>query len=118
MKESVAWMDVRLRTLLALALAMLAGVFTRWQPIPAALVIGGKGEFLGLLPQEWCVAVIFTLILFAVGCIHENGISIREKVAARPVVLRWVFYLAAVFCVMIFGIYGSDNAAAFIYGQF
>ena len=105
---------------LRVALAMLAGVFTKWRPVAMELVVTGKKrKILGLLAQEWWVAILFAVILFIVGCVHEKGISIREKIAAKPVVLRWCIYLAAVFCVMILGIYGpSDNGAAFIYGQF
>ena len=99
------------------AVGMLAGTFRGWGS-PASLRSGMPAD-LGLKGAEWVLIGAAVLVLFAVGFLHEKQVGIRERIAARPVVIRWIIYLAAVFCVMIFGLYGpSDNASAFIYGQF
>ena len=58
-------------------------------------------------------AVLFTEIL------NEKGISIRETVGRQELWFRWIFYIAAVLIVLIFGRYGTGyNSADFIYFRF
>ncbi len=47
------------------------------------------------------------LILFIVDVIKEYGISIREKVAGCKLPMRWAFWYAAIFVIIIFGAYGA-----------
>lgn len=46
-------------------------------------------------------------IVLVVDIIHEKGISIREKVASLHLPLRWSFWYAVIFCIVIFGAYGA-----------
>lgn len=47
------------------------------------------------------------LIVLVVDIIHEKGISIREKIASLSLPLRWSFWYAVIFCIVIFGAYGA-----------
>lgn len=59
------------------------------------------------------------LVLLAVDLLHERGISIRQGLARQALVYRWLTYYAALFAVLIFGIWGPGyDAAAFLYFQF
>ena len=59
------------------------------------------------------------VIVFIVGVLKEKGVSIRETIAKRNIVLRWTVYFAALFIVIILGAYGRGyDAVSFIYAQF
>ena len=56
------------------------------------------------------------MIVLLVGVLQEKGIKLRESFEKQGLVFRWVFLLAAIFAVMVFGVYGPGyNAADFIY---
>lgn len=46
-------------------------------------------------------------IVLLIDIIHERGISIRKKVAALKLPLRWGFWYAAILFIVIFGAYGA-----------
>ena len=59
------------------------------------------------------------LVMLGVDAAHEKGIKIRQTIAKQGIVFRWIVYYAAIFAVIIFGIYGSVyDSASFIYQQF
>lgn len=71
---------------------------------------------IGLDRSDFLLALLTLLILYFVGKKQEQGISIRQKVDSASIVWRWLFYLAAIFAVLIFGIYGAGyDASAFVY---
>jgi hypothetical protein len=73
---------------------------------------------MGLDSKDFIVAVIAIAILFLVDYLHTKG-SVRGWIAKQNLAFRWTLYYAAIFSVLIFGIYGPGyNAAAFIYFQF
>lgn len=73
----------------------------------------------GLSGANFCFALLCILILFVVGVLKERGVEIRQSVAKWPLPLRWAFYLAAVFSVVIFGVYGAGyDASSFAYMGF
>ena len=64
--------------------------------------------------------LIFAMIvLLIVDIIHERGVSLRDWVAKRNIVIRWSIYLVVLvaFVVLIIQNYGRP-AAEFIYFQF
>ena len=74
---------------------------------------------LGLDGPDYKVLLVAMLILAAVEIINERGHSLRELVSRRNIVLRWVLYLALIFAVIVFGMYGPDFIPGqFIYEQF
>ena len=84
-----------------------------------SFIVDGSLLNLGLRLSDWFVLIIAVLILFLVDFLHEKDIHIRDTVSRQFVILRWVFYYAAVLFVLIFGIYGpAYNAADFVYGGF
>ena len=59
------------------------------------------------------------LIMICVDIVHEKGIKIRDVILQQDIVFRFFVYLAAVFAIIIFGIYGPEfNASSFIYAEF
>ncbi len=74
---------------------------------------------LGLSSSDYLLLLATTLILVTVGVLQERGCKIRELITQRNIFIRWSFYLAAIFSIVIFGIYGiGSNAVTFIYGNF
>ena len=72
----------------------------------------------GMDPADFVVAIIAMLILLTVSILQER-MSIRETLGKKNIVFRWTFYFAAVFAVVIFGVYGSSNTGSnFIYEKF
>lgn len=73
---------------------------------------------MGIDYKDWCVVIIGLLIVLRVSILQERG-SVREMIARRNIVLRWIIYYGAFFAILIFGMYGSGyNASDFIYGNF
>lgn len=69
--------------------------------------------------KEWVVLAASVLILFVVSLKQEQGVSFSELVFRQPVSVRWGLYLAAIFGIMTYGVYGMGyDAQAFIYGGF
>ena len=57
--------------------------------------------------------------LFAVDLCNSAGIQVRRYLLRLPLPVRWVCYLAVVYVILIFGIYGPDfSESQFIYFQF
>ncbi len=74
---------------------------------------------LGLNQMDFWAMVISLLVLLAVDILHENKIQIRESIMGQPLPVRWAIVYAALFMILIFGIYGPGyDAASFIYFQF
>ena len=74
---------------------------------------------LGLNEPEFKIMLSGLVILLAADIINEKGIVIRDFVKEQGFWFRWLFYLAAIAAVLIFGVYGPGyNAAEFIYFAF
>lgn len=74
---------------------------------------------LGLDAANLWVLLISFVILLGVDYLQELGISIREIIASRNIVLRWGLYFLFIFSILIFGYYGLDfNRSGFIYNGF
>ena len=59
------------------------------------------------------------IVLLLVGLYQEQGRHIREDIATKNIVFRWVLYYGLIFSVIILGAYGSGyEVAGFIYAQF
>lgn len=74
---------------------------------------------MGLNKANWIVLLLSLAILFVVDGIHERGISIRQSLYGRNVLVRGAVYLAAIWGIILFGIYGYQyDVSQFIYFQF
>ena len=78
----------------------------------------------GLKPYGWNlwhlgIAIAAMLIQLTISLLKEHGVSIREKIAGFILPARWAIYLAALFIVVLFGIYGPGyDAGNFVYMDF
>ena len=73
---------------------------------------------LGLEMKEVVVAVASLLILLIVSKLRGKG-SMRERIAKKPLPVRWLIWYALLFYVILLGCYGPGySAAAFIYQGF
>lgn len=74
---------------------------------------------LGLDRPNFILMLVSIFILLYVDYLQEKGVHIRETIAGKSIILRWGGYYAAIFVLLIFGMYGPDyNAASFIYQRF
>ena len=73
---------------------------------------------LGLEMKEVVVAVASLLILLIVSILRGKG-SMRDRIAKKPLPVRWLIWYALLFYVILLGCYGPGySAAAFIYQGF
>ena len=97
------------------ALAMLKGAVTVFNPW---VLVDGSLFGLGLDWIDMTVLAVSVVILIAVSLLNEKK-SVRERVAAKPLPVRWLLYFALLFYVILLGSYGPGySAAEFIYQGF
>lgn len=73
----------------------------------------------GLDQKDFYVALIGIILILVIDTLHEKGVKIRQTIAAQPLPVRWIVYYAAIFIIVILGIYGPGyNASSFVYGAF
>lgn len=83
------------------------------------ILFDGSLYQLGLSQKSFWVMMAALFLLFCVDYLKYRGIAVRETVARQGIWLRWGIYLAAVYSVLIFGIWGGAyEASNFIYFQF
>lgn len=72
----------------------------------------------GLDAKDFALLFVTVLILWAVSMLQERG-SVRDRIAGYNLVVRWGIYYAAIFAIVIFGIYGPGyDSSAFLYMGF
>ena len=99
------------------ALHMMRSVFTKWWDV--SCFVDGRMLGLGLDYPNWILLILAIILLFAVDLLHERGIRIREGIAGQHIIFRWVVFYAALFIILIFGVWGPEyDSAGFIYEQF
>ncbi len=78
----------------------------------------GSGVFtgMGLKVYDYLMILLGCVVIFVVSLMQEKGVHIREAVAAKPLPLRWILYLALVFAPIVVGYTGSTSG--FLYAQF
>ena len=62
---------------------------------------------IGMDRFDYIVILCIIAIVFTVGMMKEKGISPREWIAERNIVLRWTLYLGMIFIIIMFGAYGT-----------
>ena len=83
------------------------------------VLVNGDLFTLGLEANEFFILLIAVAVLFTVSLLQEKGIQIRQAIARQNLCFRWMVYLAGLFAVIIFGVYGFGyNASDFIYRGF
>lgn len=76
-------------------------------------------ELYSLTYKDFFVVGVGVIIWYVVSTRQENGMQIREHIAAQPWLFRYILTAGVIMTILIFGVYGSSyNAADFIYGGF
>lgn len=74
--------------------------------------------------KAWIVVFVSCMLLFMVSVMQEireqKGVkeTIRDWLAQRNLVVRWIVLIGGIMAVLVFGVYGSGVGATFIYEQF
>ena len=77
--------------------------------------ISSLREYIGSYTLDAGVAVIATIVLLIAEILYYNHVEIGKIILKQHLITRWIIYLVAIFSIILFGVYGLDNAAAFIY---
>ena len=86
-----------------------------WNP---QILWNGELLNLGLEPLELLIAVLSLLLLWLVSWLQQKG-SVRERIAAKALPVRWIIWYALLFYVILLGCYGPGySASEFIYQGF
>lgn len=100
------------------AMYMIKGIFTDVH-LDGLFCLDGTIFTLGLSGRSMFVLFIAILILFAVSCLQESGMKMRETIAKQNLLFRWMLYVGCIAVILIFGIYGPEfSATEFIYQAF
>lgn len=69
----------------------------------------GNGTFmkLGMDGLDFVIIGVAVLIVFIVSILNERGISLRNRIAERPLAVRWLIMYALIMFIVIFGAYGA-----------
>ena len=97
------------------AFAMLGRAVSVWN-----LDVLWNGSLLGLgLNQiETVIAAVSLLLLYFVSILQQKG-SVRNRIAHKPLPVRWIIWYVLLFSVILFGCYGPGySAGEFIYQGF
>ena len=110
-----AWIFFRSESL-SQAIYIIKGIFTDFRPWS---VYGGGITSLGIDSANLWVLVSAVCLQFAVSVKEYKGSSVFDSVEKMHLFARWPIYLALLFVVLIFGIYGPGfEQSQFIYFQF
>ena len=131
-EDSISWKRFKIVRTFILT-GIIPRVVTRAASVPAAMGIfkrmvttfkpwvlfDGTLYSFGLDRPNFWLGIICIFVLYFVSKAKENGVQIRDSIAAKPLPVRWIIYYAALFTIIILGIYGPGyDASAFVYMNF
>lgn len=61
---------------------------------------------LGIDAKDFLIVGIMTIVIFIISILKEKNIQIRESIAKKNIVIRWIIYYALILSIIIFGAYG------------
>lgn len=94
---------------------MYKALFTTWNP---QILWNGSLLTLGLDMIELMIAIVSLLILLTVSNLQQTE-GIRDRLARKNIIIRWIILYALLFYVILLGYYGPGySAAEFIYQGF
>ena len=69
----------------------------------------GNGSVLdlGLDLPDFIIVAIFTFVIFIISILKENKVNVRQSIANKKLVIRWIIYYALILSVVLFGAYGE-----------
>ena len=71
-------------------------------------LVNGDLLSFGLTIYDWIV-VLAALVIFCIGQTYRRRLTAYRSIGSCAVVFRWILYIAAVFVVIWFGVYGSGG---------
>lgn len=96
-------------------LSMYRCLLTTWNPV---VLVNGSILNLGLDYIEITISVVSLLLLLLVSLYQQKG-SVREWLARKNIIIRWIILYALLFYVILLGYYGPGfSASEFIYQGF
>ena len=123
-----------LRILLTFALICVSWIFFRAGSVSQGMdilkrILGLSGTYwftwgdnltvMGLTEQTKDVLIVCLAILAAADICKYRGIRLIQWIEKQGIWFRWLIYFAAIFGILIFGVYGPGyDASQFIYFQF
>lgn len=97
------------------AFAMLGRAVSVWNP---SVLWNGALFDLGLEWEEMVIVLLALLLLLAVSLMQQKG-SVRDRIGAKALPVRWIIWYALLFSVILLGCYGPGySAGEFIYQGF
>jgi len=94
---------------------MYGTIFTKWNW--NELFNGGLAT-LGLQLSDYIILILAVLLMLYVS-LASRTVSFREKLAAKPLAVRYLAYFVLIISILIFGAYGIGyDSSQFIYSQF
>ena len=72
---------------------------------------------LGMSKEDFVFSIILIVMLMLLEYINTKT-SLYNLIQNQPLPVRWVVYLAGIFFIILFGVYGTLTANSFIYFQF
>lgn len=109
-----AWLFFRASGTIA-SIRMTISAVTTFNP---EILWNGRLFELGLTKKDWLVLLLACLVLLVVSWIQEKD-SVRRVIEGQKTWIRWMIYIAAIFVILILGIYGPGfDANQFLYMQF
>lgn len=85
---------------------------------PWVLINGGLFANMGLDVYDFVIVFLSILTVWAVSMMQER-FKVREKLEEQNLVFRWLIVYAAIFIILIFGMYGKDYVTSdFLYRDF
>lgn len=98
------------------ALTMIKNMFAEFNPW---VLTDGTLFKLGLNSADMFVLLVSLGVLFVMSVLKYKGMNIRKTLAKQGIWFRYFVYLAGIFAVLVWGIYGpAYDASQFIYFQF
>ena len=98
------------------ALGMLKATVRQFNPW---VFFDGTFYSLGLDEKDFRLMLFSIAILLTIDTFQEKGVKIRQAISNQNIICRWAIYYAAIFSLIIFGMYGAGyDAADFIYQAF
>lgn len=95
------------------AMIMMKETFTKMH---MSQLTNGNMFKLGMKPADFIIVAFGCLIVFIISVLKEKGISIREAISKRPLVIRWMLYYGLLVVILILGYTGTTSG--FIYANF
>ena len=62
---------------------------------------------IGMDKHDFLIVFLVMVLIFLISLQQEKGIVLREKIAARPIAVRFVVYYLLILLIVIFGAYGA-----------